>query len=80
MLAIFSDADQLPVTYSDWIAKAEKAESKVLRDGDIPVRAYVNPADFAEWCVTHDTHVNAHGRVLYGSWYAAREVFGDRLI
>lgn len=79
MLAVFADSDELPDSYADWLAQAKHAEQVVLSQGDIAVRAYVEPGNFAEWCVAHDTHVNAQGRVLYGSWYAAREVFWDAL-
>jgi hypothetical protein len=78
MLTVFTDSDELPDTYDEWLANAKHAEDLVRREGGSPLRAYVVPEDFAKWCADHDTNVDSQGRLDFANWFAARSAFGDR--
>ncbi len=80
MLAIFTDADKLPDTYEDWLAKAEVTEEIEKAKGRRTIRAYIEPGDFPKWCMDSGCDVNAHGRGEFAVAYAAKIVLKEQAV
>lgn len=72
--AIFEDADNLPVTYKDWLRKAERVRKEYQKRGALVVRAYIDLDAFPAWCRANGYQINSNGRQEYAAWYAARGV------
>ena len=77
LLAIFPDADILPDTYEDWLAKAKAVEKIKKAEGSRPLRAYIEPGNFPKWCADNGCDVNAHGRAEFAAAYAAKIVLEE---
>ena len=77
LLAIFTDADILPDTYEEWLAKAEGVEKIKKAEGGRPLRAYIEPGNFPKWCADNGCDVNAHGRLEFATAYAAKIVLEE---
>ncbi len=71
LLAIVTDADILPDTYEDWLAKAEDFEKEIKAKGGRALRAYIEPGNFPKWCTDNGCDVNAYGRAEFAATYAA---------
>ncbi len=78
MLAIFVDADILPDTYEDWLAKAEAVEKIKKAEGVRPIRAYIEPSNFSKWCADNGYDVDAHGRLDFAAAFAAKIVLKEQ--
>jgi len=60
-LALFDDAGELPETFEEWLAIAERTERDCQRQGLRVIRADLDPETFLAWCVGH-SHVKADGK------------------
>ncbi len=76
--AVFSDADTLPGTYEDWLAKAEQLEKRIKAQGGRPIRAYMDPVNFPKWCKDNGCDVDAQGRTNFASAHAAQILFKEK--
>lgn len=74
LLQIFVDADRLPKLYSRWEALAEKGYNERIGQGQIVVKAYIEPDSFVDWCAVNGCNVDAGGRMKYASLVAAEFV------
>ncbi len=50
LLELFDDAEQLPPSYRDWLARAEEKRAEVEAGGDQVMKVFIDPATFPEWC------------------------------
>jgi hypothetical protein len=66
-VAIMADREKLPRTYSEWLHRAQQVVETVKRQGQVPVRAYIDPATFPEWCRAHSLHIDAQARTDYAA-------------
>lgn len=59
---IFSDADRLPRTYDDWLARAEEMKSQIQAQGDVVLKVFIDPDTFPEWCEKKGIEMDAEAR------------------
>lgn len=69
---ICTDRDKLPLTFLDWLNKAEQGRKIQIAKGHIVVRAYIDPDNFAAWCMERGTTIDAAGRMAFASAEALR--------
>ena len=62
LLALFDDAELLPRTYADWLARAESKKAEVEAAGDQVMKVYVDPETFPEWCAERNLPKDANSR------------------
>jgi hypothetical protein len=67
LLSIFEDADTLPTTYDEWLAKAEELEGEFKARGYHVVRALIDPKTFPSWCAARGLKLNANARTNFGN-------------
>jgi hypothetical protein len=59
---LFSDSHLLPLTYEDWLERAEAMKAKVQADGDAVIKVYIDPETFPEWCKKKGLPMDAESR------------------
>jgi len=62
LLTIFDDADQLPLTYQHWLARAEEKKTEVEAAGDQVIKVFIDPATFPKWCEERNLAKDANAR------------------
>jgi hypothetical protein len=72
LLAIFVDAAKLP-TYDKWLRRAEQAEKEFKRQGTIAERVYLDPTEFAGWCVARGLKIDAAARMNFAAEAVVRK-------
>ncbi len=60
--SLFADAHLLPLTYTDWLGRAEKMKTRVQADGDIVIKVYIDPVTFPQWCEGKGLKMDAEAR------------------
>ena len=50
LLGLFDDADLLPLTYEDWLTRAEEKKEEVEEAGDQVIKVFIDPLTFPSWC------------------------------
>ncbi|VVE53157.1 hypothetical protein PCO31111_04869 [Pandoraea communis] len=69
--SLFVDGDRLPATFDKWEKKAEELRKSRLAQGEVVVKAHINPRAFPAWCAAHGKNVDASGRMAYANSVAA---------
>ena len=59
---LFTDADRLPKTYSDWLQRAEQMKNQVQAAGDIVIKVFIDPETFPVWCKKKGLSMDAEAR------------------
>ena len=59
---MFVDGDMLPVTYEDWLSRAEQMKNEVQAAGDAVIKVYIDPETFPEWCTQKGLEMNSEAR------------------
>ena len=62
LLAIFDDAELLPLTYQDWLVRAEEKKAEVEAAGDQVIKVFIDPETFPEWCERKELPKDANAR------------------
>jgi hypothetical protein len=62
LLSIFDDAELLPLTYQDWLVRAEEKKAEVEAAGDQVIKVFVDPETFPEWCEKKNLPKDADAR------------------
>ena len=62
LLALFDDAELLPRTYGDWLARAEEKKAEVEAAGDQVMKVFIDPETFPEWCAKKNMPKDANSR------------------
>jgi hypothetical protein len=62
LLALFADADLLPPTYTDWLARAEEKKAEVEAEGDQVIKVFIDPETFPGWCEERKLPMDANAR------------------
>jgi len=66
-LAIFTDAENMPVTFEDWRALVGRQCEEIRGTGNIAIRADIDPETFIEWCCSHRFLANSQGRLAFAN-------------
>lgn len=62
LLSIFDDAELLPLTYQDWLVRAEEKKAEVEAAGDQVIKVFIDPETFPEWCEKNELLKDANAR------------------
>lgn len=62
LLALFDDAELLPRTYADWLARALSKKAEVEAAGDQVMKVYIDPETFPAWCAERNLPKDANSR------------------
>jgi hypothetical protein len=74
--AMMKDGHKLPATYSQWRLAAEQAERQFRRQGDLVVRAHLDPNTFRDHCSRFGQDFDAQGRSHFAA-HVAEQAHGD---
>lgn len=77
ILSVMTDAANLPLTYQDWLKKAEQVERTFKAKGMTVIRAIIDPDAFPAWCAAIGLNVDASSRSRWGNEAAIRSVKGN---
>ena len=69
---MFTDGDNLPETYGEWLKTAERVVSQLRRDGQAFKKVYIDPDIFPAWCASRSLELDATAR----SQFSAESAFG----
>lgn len=70
--AMFIDSHVLPRTFLQWQDLAEQGRKRLLRQGHMVVKAYIDPNTFPDWCIKNGHKLDASGRNAFGNTEASR--------
>lgn len=59
---MFTDTERLPLTYEDWLQRAEAMKAQVQADGDAVIKVYIDPETFPQWCEKKGLEMDAEAR------------------
>lgn len=59
---LFADGDMLPLSYQDWLTRAEAMKADVEAAGDAVIKVYIDPETFPEWCEKKGLPMNSEAR------------------
>ncbi len=59
---MFTDGHMLPVTYDDWLKRAEAMLEEISGQGDIGMKVYIDPETFPAWCKEKGVEMNGESR------------------
>lgn len=59
---MFDDTHLLPLTYEDWLAKAETMKEQIQAAGDAVIKVYIDPQTFPQWCDKKGMKMDAEAR------------------
>ena len=59
---MFVDGDMLPVSFSDWLTRAEKMKTDAEAAGDAVIKVYIDPETFPQWCESKGLPMNSEAR------------------
>ena len=62
LLRLFDDADLLPLTYEDWLTRAEEKKAEVEGAGDQVIKVFIDPLTFPSWCAERGLLKDADAR------------------
>jgi hypothetical protein len=60
--SMFDDAELLPLTYQDWLVRAEEKKKEVEAAGDQVIKVFIDPETFPEWCEKRNLPMDADAR------------------
>jgi hypothetical protein len=59
---LFTDADRLPLSYGDWLQRAEQMKDQAQAAGDIVIKVFIDPETFPAWCEKKGMAMDAEAR------------------
>ena len=62
LLGIFDDAELLPLTYQDWLVRAEEKKTEIEAEGDLVIKVFIDPETFPKWCEERNIPKDAEAR------------------
>lgn len=62
---LFTDAQQLPPTYDDWLQKAEATIKEIESNGDLIVKVTIDTVLFPAWCKEKNRPMDAEARTTF---------------
>jgi len=76
LLSLFDDTHLLPVTYQDWLERAEEKKTEVENNGDQVIKVFIDPETFPEWCKKKNLPMDAEARSQLAIEVAQAQSFG----
>jgi len=70
---ICEDGHDAPATWDIFNQRSEQTERGWKAQGQITVRAYIDPDTFPGWCSAHGKRVDSNGRAAYAASVAAEK-------
>ena len=67
-LTIFTDSQNMPATFEDWKALIGRQCKLIKGDGNIAIRADIDPETFTDWCHSHGFIANSQGRSAFANY------------
>jgi hypothetical protein len=74
LMAIFEDGAAFD-SFEQWLTRAEEVERKFQRAGHAVVRAYLDPGEFARWCLRNGVDADRESRADFAT-EAAEQKYG----
>jgi len=62
LLTLFADTHLLPLTYQDWLTRAEEKKTEVETNGNQVIKVFIDPETFPEWCKKKNLPMDANSR------------------
>ncbi len=59
---MFVDTHLLPLTFEDWLDRAEAMRSQVAATGDTVMKVFIDPETFPKWCEDKGLPMDAEAR------------------
>lgn len=59
---MFVDTHLLPLTYEDWLQRAEAMKTQIQASGDAVIKVYIDPETFPQWCEDKGLVMDAEAR------------------
>ena len=75
---IFTDADVLSDSYTEWKHDAEKLIKRDERSGQRVIKVEADTAEFIAWCTSEGIGINAEGRMQFASFKAYQQLLSER--
>jgi hypothetical protein len=77
-VAIFEDANNLPITWDEFIQRAQASEDHYKLQGYIVERVYIDLQTFPDWCRRQGYRIDAQARARFAARIAvARNADSD---
>ncbi len=73
---LFTDSHLLPVSYADWLQRAEEMVTKVEASGDVALKVYIDPETFPAWCKEKGREMDGNARADLAIEVATLQSFG----
>ncbi len=70
---IFQDGHALPATYAEWLQKAKGLFDNLSQRGFNPVKVYIDPDTFLQWCRENGRSLDAKARTAYVNFILAKK-------
>jgi hypothetical protein len=64
-LAIFTDPGNMPASFEEWKALVGRQIEFIKGDGNVALRADLDPETFAAWCAARGHLANSQGRIAF---------------
>jgi hypothetical protein len=64
-LEIFTDAENMPPSFEDWKALVGRQCEIIKENGNISLRADIDPETFTAWCASRGYKANSQGRIAF---------------
>jgi hypothetical protein len=64
---LFSDGENLPGTYAEWLSKAQNLFDQLVDEGLTVEKVYINPDTFPGWCAVRGLDINSKARVRFAN-------------
>lgn len=59
---VFTDSGNLPTSYNGWKALVERQVELIKGEGNIAIRADIDPEAFVSWCQSRGLEVNSQSK------------------
>lgn len=59
---MFVDGDRLPLSYADWLERAEQMKAQAQAEGDAVIKVFIDPETFPEWCRKKGLEMDSEAR------------------
>lgn len=73
LLALFTDPDKLPVTFEEWLTRAESVEERLRSAGLAVIRVWIRPGPFEAWCRQHRLPPDQRARLMFANEVARQQ-------
>jgi hypothetical protein len=67
LLTVFADADRLPASYEQWLARAEAKCLEYESDGAAVEKVIIDPETFPVWCRKRELKADAEARARFAN-------------